>query len=147
MSIDAFFNDLTGGMTRPEAFLALLLAAVAVDRTEDHREVEEKRALEKRSRTLAALKSSEVADIKARLRPRLAPEQIDGLINDACQSLVSDDIAVRLSIFAHCCDIIFADHKVHSLERTFLRTLILKLQIDEAQAEKLLRALKEKNQI
>jgi len=147
MSISAFFDEIAGGMSREQSFMALLLSAVWCDQKEDRREVEELRALEKRTRTLSALSQTEVDDIKRRLHPRLVPDRINELIADACLSLRDEKAEVRLSIFAQCADIVFADRKVEKAERQFLQTLAVQLSLDEADATKLLRALKEKNLI
>ena len=147
MSVSAFFEEISGGMTKEEAFMALLLSAVWIDRKDDAREIEAKRVLEKRSRTLAALSPDQIKAIKERLRPRTIPDRINHLIEDACSSLAAEKVDVRLSIFAHCVDMVFADRRVDKLEKSFLTELIRRLSLDEQEAASLLRALKDKNRL
>lgn len=145
MSLSNIFDDIIGGMTKEEAFLAILSAAVMIDGEKDGREAEELEALIRRSRTLAALKPNEAAAFKAKIEPRLAKDKINELVSDACASLKQEKPDVALSLLAHCCDIIFADQHVRTEERTFLQALIAALGIPESDAEMILRALKVKN--
>ena len=147
MSVSAFFEEISGGMTKQEAFMALLLSSVWIDRRDDAREIEEKRALEKRSRTLAALSADQIREIKERLRSRTTPDRINHLIEDACTSLANENADVRLSIFAHCTDIVFADRRLDKSEKSFLTDLSHRLSLDEKEAALLLRALKDKNRV
>ena len=87
MSLSNIFDDIIGGMTKEEAFLAILSAAVLVDGEKDAREAEELEALIRRSRTLSALKPNEVAAFKAKIEPRLAKDKINELVSDSCASL------------------------------------------------------------
>ena len=145
MSLSNIFDDIIGGMTKEEAFLAVLSAAVMIDGEKDGREAEEFEALTRRSRTLAALKPNEAAAFKAKIEPRLTKDKINELVSDACASLKQEKPDVALSLLAHCCDIIFADQHVRTEERTFLQALIAALAIPEQDAEMILRALKIKN--
>jgi tellurite resistance protein len=145
MSLSNIFDDIIGGMTKEEAFLAVLSAAVMIDGEKDGREAEELEALTRRSRTLAALKPNEAAAFRAKIEPRLTKDKINELVSDACASLKQEKPDVALSLLAHCCDIIFADQHVRTEERTFLQALIAALAIPEQDAEMILRALKIKN--
>ncbi len=145
MSLSNIFDDIIGGMTKEEAFLAVLSAAVMIDGEKDGREAEEFEALTRRSRTLAALKPNEAAAFRAKIEPRLTKDKINELVSDACASLKQEKPDVALSLLAHCCDIIFADQHVRTEERTFLQALIAALAIPEQDAEMILRALKIKN--
>jgi uncharacterized tellurite resistance protein B-like protein len=147
MTLNAFFDEISGGMTREEAFMALLLASVWIDRNEDPREVEEKRALEKRTRTLSGVPEKQIADMKDRLRTRLTPERIDHLIEDACDSLTSEKPDVRMSIFGHCVDVVFADRRFDKLEKKYLTTLIERLKIDHQDATAMISVLRDKNNL
>jgi uncharacterized tellurite resistance protein B-like protein len=147
MTLNAFFDEISGGMTREEAFMALLLASVWIDRNEDPREVEEKRALEKRTRTLSGVPEKQIADMKDRLRTRLTPERIDHLIGDACDSLTSEKLDVRISIFGHCVDVVFADRRFDKLEKKYLTTLIERLKIDHQEATAMINVLRDKNNL
>ena len=147
MSVSAFFDEISGGMSREEAFMALLLAAVWSDLKEDLREVEEKRALERRTRTLSTLTPEQLVAMKDRLRPRLVADRFNHLVEDACSSLANEKPDVRLSIFAHCVDIVFCDRRLDKMEKSFLTDLTARLKIDDQDATNILKALKEKNML
>jgi uncharacterized tellurite resistance protein B-like protein len=147
MTIDAFFDEISGGMSREEAFMALLLGSVWIDRDEDAREVEEMHGLETRTRTLHGLPRHQIAAIKSRLRPRLVPTRIGELVEDACNSLMTEKHEVRLSIFAHCLDIILADRRWDNLEKKFLSRIVEHMKIDQDEAKKMTIVLLEKNNI
>jgi hypothetical protein len=145
MGLNSIFDDMIGGMSKEEAFIAILSAAVLIDGEADGRETEEIDALIRRTRTLSPLKPNEVSAFKDKIAPRLAKDKINDLLMDACASLKQEKPDVALSLFAHCCDLVFADHHVRNDERTFLQTLIRELSIPETDAEMILRAMKAKN--
>jgi hypothetical protein len=146
MSIDKFFDDIMGGMTKEEAYYALLAAAVMIDEEENAQEAEELAALTNRTRTLSALSRTDMAAIAGKIRPRLAKDKIQDLIVDACSSLKQEKPEVGLAIFAHACDIIFADKVVKNQEKVFLKDLVQHLGIVEAEAEMMLKAIRAKNE-
>lgn len=101
MSIDKFFDDIMGGMSKEEAFFALIAAAALIDDEQHAQEAEELQALVHRTRTLSALSRADMAAIEAKIRPRLTKDKIQDLIVDACSSLKQEKPDVGLSIFAH----------------------------------------------
>lgn len=146
MSIDSFFDNIMGGMSKEEAFYALLAAAVMVDEEEHAQEAQELAALAARTRTLSVLSQSDIAAIREKIAPRLAKDKIKDLIVDACSSLKQEKPDVGLAIFAHACDIIFADKVVKNQEKVFLKELVGHLGIAEADAEMMLKAIRAKNE-
>ena len=146
MSIDKFFDDIMGGMSKEEAFYALLSAAAMIDDEQHAQETEELMALVHRTRTLSALGKADIMAIETKTRPRLAKDKIQDLIVDACSSLKQEKPDVGLSIFAHCCDIIFADRVVKNQEKVFLKDLVTHLGIGDGEAEMMLKAIRAKNE-
>jgi tellurite resistance protein len=145
-SIDSFFDEIMGGMTKEEAFYALLAAAMLIDEEEHAQEAEELTALVHRTRTLSAVSRSDMTAIEGKIRPRLAKDKIKDLVADACSSLKQEKPEVALAIFGHACDIIFADRVVKNQEKAFLKDLIGHLGISEAEAETMLKAIRAKNE-
>ncbi|MFN7179060.1 TerB family tellurite resistance protein [Hyphomonas sp.] len=146
MSINDILDQILGGMTKEEAFYALLAAAMLIDGEADEREEQELAALAQRTRTLSALKPGDLQKLKEKIDPRLQKGSIDSLIADACASLRSESPAVGLAIFGHCCDIVLADRIVRNEEKIYLKTLIEKLSIDQKEAESMLHAIRAKNE-
>jgi len=114
-----------------EAFLCLLLCAVSVDGVFAREEQEEVKALILRARTLKTLDQSQLAKANAVIQKRLA-ERKDGL-EEACTTLPSD---MRLSIFAHCVDIVLSDGNLAAVEAEYLNriTTMLELRPDDARS-------------
>ncbi len=146
MSIDKFFDDIMGGMSKEEAFFALIAAAALIDDEQHAQEAEELQALVHRTRTLSALSRADMAAIEAKIRPRLTKDKIQDLIVDACSSLKQEKPDVGLSIFAHACDIIFADRVVKNQEKVFLKDLVTHLGVADVEAEMMLKAIRAKNE-
>lgn len=146
MSIDKFFDDIMGGMSKEEAYYALLASAMMIDQEENAQEAEELAALASRTRTLSTLSKTDLVAIEGKVRPRLAKDKIQDLIVDACSSLKQEKPDVGLAIFGHCCDIIFADKVVKNQEKVFLKELVTHLNINDAEAEMMLKAIRAKNE-
>lgn len=146
MSIDKFFDDIMGGMTKEEAFYALLAAAMMIDQEENAQEAEELLALANRTRTLSALSKADLVAIEGKVRSRLTKDKIQDLIVDACASLKQEKPDVGLALFGHCCDIVFADKVVKNQEKVFLKDLVTHLNINDTEAEMMLKAIRAKNE-
>ena len=111
--------------TIPEAFLCLLLEAAFSDGSIAPEEKDEIAALVKRSRTMKRLSPQQMAAVNQTVNERMR-ERKDGL-REACLALPAD---MRLSVFAHCVDIVLADRQLRETEETFLNRVIEFMQLD-----------------
>lgn len=130
------------GLSPAEAAYALLAAAAAVDGKISAEENEELTALCHRSRTLARLSPDKLEAMRIALAPRLEPSKIGALIDHAAKSLPAK---MRLAVFGHCADLIFADRVVLKSEKDYLTQLIKLLSLPADAAEGMLRAMRAKN--
>jgi uncharacterized tellurite resistance protein B-like protein len=141
-----FFYSITSlfrpGMAPAEAIYSLLAAAAAIDGKISPEESQELTALCHRSRTLAKLGPAKLEVLRASIAPRLERGKIAALIDHAAKSLPGK---MRLAVFGHCADLIFADRTVMKSERAFLTRLIALLALPAQQAEDMLRAIRAKN--
>lgn len=126
--------------TVPEAFLCLLLASAMADGVMSSAEQMEIAALSRRSRTLKHLDGAQMAAINATVKQRLDTRP-DGL-REACEILPDD---MRLSLFAHCVDIVLADGRLAPVELQFLNHIIGLLRIEPAEGKRMVEALLIKN--
>lgn len=140
-SITKDFNtQVTTDWSIPEAFLCLLFSAANADGMVSDEEREEIFALVHRSRSLKGLTPQQLGEVNAAINQRLATRP-DGL-QEACASLPMD---MRLSVFAHCVDIILADGKMLQTEADFLNTLVGAMHLQPADAKRVLDVILIKN--
>lgn len=130
------------GMKAHEAYYALIAAAVSIDGKVTVEEGLELAALAHRTRTLSKLTREQLEGLRRQTAPRLERDKLAELIDHAAKSLPRK---MRLSIFAHCCDLVFADRVVLQSERDYLKRLIVLLNIPEETAEETMRAIRAKN--
>ena len=123
-----------------EAFLALLLSAIGVDGRVTAEEQNELMALVTRSRALKSMTQQQLAQANQTVSQRLQSRP-NGL-QEACESLPTD---MRLTVFAHCVDIILADGELHSVEADYLNRITTYLGLDRADAERVQQVLLIKN--
>lgn len=112
------------GWTIPEAFVAVLFAAVTCDGELAAVEHEELMALVHRSRALKSLTSQQLVDINVKVAARLRDS--DTALREACEALPED---MRLPLFAHALDLILADGELMVDEADFLNSLIQYLEL------------------
>lgn len=112
------------GWTVPEAFVAILFAAVTCDGEIAAVEHEELLALVHRSRALKSLSVRDLSAINVKVAGRLRDEP--GALRAACAALPED---MRLPVFAHALDLILADGELTIDEADFLNALILNLDL------------------
>tara|TARA_R110001599_G_scaffold39343_10_gene120231 strand:- start:1742 stop:2263 length:522 start_codon:yes stop_codon:yes gene_type:complete len=124
----------------PEAYMALILSAAFSDGELAPEERQEIAALVMRSRTMKRLDQSELAKVNATVNERLQSRP-DGL-KEACNSLPSD---MRLSVFAHCVDIVLADGELRQSEADFLNKITSLLRLDADKAKQVLTVVMLKN--
>ena len=111
--------------TIPEAFLCLLLEAAFADGTISPEERDEIAALVKRSRTMKRLSPQQMAAVNQTVNERMR-ERKDGL-REACLALPMD---MRLSVYAHCVDIVLADRQLREKEEAFLTRVSEIMQLE-----------------
>ena len=127
--------------TTPEAFIAILLAAVTCDGELSAVEHEELLALAHRSRALKSLSPNQLGGINTRVAERLRDS--DDALRQACMALQSD---MRLPAFTHALDLVLADGELNEEEADFLNTLILHLKLNRDDVERVADVIVMKNQ-
>lgn len=126
--------------TIPEAFMCLILSAAVADGTFAPEERSEVAALAKRSRVLKSMNPAELEAANAVVKKR--SESRPEYIREACEALPTD---LRLSVFAHCVDIILADGELQQSEADFLNRMIAHMAIAQVDAERIMGVLLVKN--
>jgi uncharacterized tellurite resistance protein B-like protein len=138
--VDAFNRQRKLDWTITEAFLGLLLSAAMADGVMSPEEYAEIAALTRRARTLKHLTPAELAATNAAVKQRLDTRP-DGL-REACEVLPED---MRLSLFAHCVDIVLADGRLLPVELHFLNHIIGLMGINPAEGKRIVETLLIKN--
>lgn len=126
--------------TVPEAFICLLLSAASADGQVTREEQAEIHALANRSRALKSLSPAQLASVNATVSERLRSRP-EGL-REACESLPAD---MRLTVFAHCADIILSDGALVAVEADFLNRIVALMGLDAADGKRVLEVLLVKN--
>ncbi|MEQ8557340.1 MAG: tellurite resistance TerB family protein [Henriciella sp.] len=126
--------------TIPEAFLCLLLEAAFADGTLAPEEREEIAALVKRSRTMKRLSPQQMAAVNQTVNERMR-ERKEGL-REACLALPVD---MRLSVYAHCVDIVLADRQLRETEEDFLNRIAEIMHLDPDMSTAIRRVMLIKN--
>jgi uncharacterized tellurite resistance protein B-like protein len=137
---EQFHTQRNTDWTVAEAFVCLLLAASAADGVVSQDEQAEIRALVDRSRALKSVPRDKLAAINAVVSQRLQSRP-NGL-REACESLPAD---MRLTVFAHCCDIILLDGTLQPVEADFLNRIMSFLAIGAEDGKRVLEVLLVKN--
>ena len=124
----------------PEAYMAIILSAAFADGELAPEERQEIAALVMRSRTMKRLDQAELAKVNAIVNERLKARP-EGL-KEACNSLPSD---MRLSVFAHCVDIVLADGELRQAEADFLNQVTALMHLEADKAKQVLTVIMLKN--
>lgn len=130
------FRHRNTGWTIPEAYLAVLIHAALADGTLDAEESGSITTIARRSRALSALSPADLAAANNTVNERMKnrPEAL----KEACQTLPADMV---MSVFAHCVEIILSDGQLLRQEAEFLQKLAPLLDIDEANARRIMEVL------
>jgi uncharacterized tellurite resistance protein B-like protein len=126
--------------TIPEAFLAILFAAVTCDGELAAVEHEELMALAHRSRALKTVSAKQLAELNIRVVERM--RRTDTMVSDACAALPAE---MRLSAFSHALDLVLADGEINRDEAAFLDQLSRNLELSLGDIERIADVLVEKN--
>jgi uncharacterized tellurite resistance protein B-like protein len=102
--------------------------------------MEEVKALLMRSRALKAMNQNQLAAANKVIQQRLA-ERPNGL-EEACKSLPAD---MRLTVFAHCVDIVLSDGTLAGVEADFLNQITALLGLEAEEAKRVMEILLIKN--
>jgi uncharacterized tellurite resistance protein B-like protein len=124
----------------PEAFVCLLLSAAVADGNCSPEERVEIESLSRRSRALKSVSPAQLAKANAVVRQRLDGHP-DGL-REACESLPED---MRLSLFAHCVDIVLSDGLLVPSEIDFLSRIMNFMGINPSEGRRVMEVLLIKN--
>jgi uncharacterized tellurite resistance protein B-like protein len=124
----------------PEAYMCLILAAAFCDGELASEEKQEIAALVMRSRTMKTLPAAELAKVNVTVNERMKVRPT--ALEEACNALPPD---MRLSVFAHCVDIVLADGELRQSEADFLNRATTFLRIDADKAKQVLAAIMLKN--
>lgn len=136
----SFSEQRSTDWTIGEAFMALHLSAVSADGRLSEEEHAELFALAKRSRVLKSMTQDQLAQTNNVVNQRLT-ERPDGL-QEACESLPHD---MRLTVFAHCVDLVLSDGELHSAEADYLNKITAFLGLERSEAERIQQVLLIKN--
>jgi tellurite resistance protein len=143
---DDIFKGVQGSMGKEEAFFAVLAVAMFIDGKVAPEEQEELAALAHRTKTLKQIGDDQIRKWLGDWRDDLEDKtKIKNLIANAVSSLSREPKEMRMSVFLHACDIVFADRVINVQEQEYLRDLIKKFELDENEAAVNMRALKIKN--
>lgn len=123
-----------------EAFMCLIVSAAYADHELADEEKQEIAALVRRSRTMKRHTPAELAQINQTVNKRL--RERENALQEACQSLPHD---MRISLFAHCVDIVLADGKLLPTEATFLNTITELMGLDADRAKEVMTVIMHKN--
>jgi uncharacterized tellurite resistance protein B-like protein len=126
--------------TAPEAFLAILFAAVTCDGDLAPVEHEELMALAHRSRALKTVNPKQLAELNISIVERM--RRSDTMLRDACAALPAE---MRLSAFSHALDLILADGEINRAEAAFLDQLSGGLDLALSEIERIADVLIAKN--
>lgn len=126
--------------TIPEAFLAILFAAVTCDGELATVEHEELMALAHRSRALKTASAKQLAELNTRIVERM--RRTDTMVRDACAALPME---MRLSAFSHALDLVLADGDINAAEAAFLDQLSRYFDLPLGDIERVARVIVEKN--
>lgn len=123
-----------------EAYICLLLSAASVDGRIAAEEQVEIMALARRSRVLKSVDAKQLtqANAIATERTRTRPDAL----RQACDALPAD---MRLSVFAHCVDIVLADGELVPGEADFLNRITAYFGLAEVDARRVMEAILIKN--
>jgi uncharacterized tellurite resistance protein B-like protein len=125
----------------PEAYLCLLLSAAVADGMISHEEQSEVQSIAQRSRVLKALDAGQLAQTNRVVTQRMSERPLG--LQEACQALPAE---MRLTLLAHCIDIVLADGALGRTEADFLNTLTGYLEVPTETAKRIMEVMLIKNQ-
>ena len=120
----------------PEAFLGVLYSAANADGSFDNKEVDIIKGVVSRSRAMTSVAPADLARADASVNEKIKTRP--NALQEACSTLPPD---MCLPMFAHCVDIILADGQLLKPEAEFLQNLAKLLDIDEANARRVMEVL------
>lgn len=126
----------------PEAFLTVLFGAATCDGDLAAVEHEELLALVHRSRALKSLTAKQLSELNEKIINRMRGSEV--ALRDACSELPAE---MRLPAFAHALDLVLADGELNQDEADFLNGLILNLNLDRADVERVADVIVMKNSV
>jgi uncharacterized tellurite resistance protein B-like protein len=136
-----FANRRNSDWSIPEAYLCLLLSAAVADGVMSREEQFEVQSIAQRSRVLKALDAGQLSQANRVVTQRMS-ERPSGL-QEACLTLPSE---MRLTVLAHCIDIVLADGALERPEAEFLNTLTGYLEVPTETAKRIMEVMLIKNQ-
>lgn len=130
------FKYRTTDWSIPEAFLGILFKAAMADGTFDEVEIAAIQTIAGRSRALTSMSPEDLARTNNSVNDKLR-NRPDAL-KEACGTLPAD---MCLPVFAHCVDIILSDGQLLPAEAQFLAELTTLLDIEAANARRVMEVL------
>lgn len=124
----------------PEAFVAVLFAAVTCDDALAAIEHETLLALAHRSRALKSLAPAELGEINVKIAARLREQE--AALREACEALPTD---MRAATFAHALDLVLADGELNQDEADFLNAIVQHLGLAREDVERIADVIAMKN--
>ena len=144
------FDSILGGSNAPvtfnkeEAFWGLMVAVTAIDGHISDEEVDDLIKFSNRTKLLSGIRGQMFNNMNDKIFRLLKKEGVQSLVDASVAALPSE---LAISTFAVCTDLIYSDGTVDTDEQKFLEMLMGKLNIDSAQAMKIVEVKKKKNKI
>lgn len=130
------FRHRNTGWSIPEAFLGIMFQAAMADGAFDAAEVAAIQQVASRSRALNSVSPQELAAANNSVNEKL--KNRPDALKEACETLPAD---MCLPVFAHCVDIILSDGQLLKPEAEFLQQLAQMLDVDPANARRVMEVL------
>jgi len=121
----------------------LYTAATCVDGSVPPSESTELLSLLTRAPTLFELSVDVLTGFVEEVQVAATVNDLDQLIDHALRTLPYSEIQ-SLSIYANCCELIYADHELHPKEEAFLKKIARKLRLPKSSQKLIERVLQEK---
>ncbi len=120
----------------PEAFLGIMFKAAMADGAFDEVEIATIQTVAGRSRALTAMSPQDLARTNDLVNEKI--KNRPDALKEACGTLPAD---MCLPVFAHCVDIILSDGQLLQTEAQFLAELTILLDIEPANARRVMEVL------
>lgn len=143
------FDKVLGGqgsentpLSKPEAFASILLVTVAADGHVSDEEAELFNTVVNRMQLFRDINGQQYSQMMDKLIGLLKRHGHQNLLTRACAALPED---LRLTAFAVCTDLVFADGTVEADEKVLLENIQTTLQISDEQALQIVEVMQIKN--
>ena len=131
-------------LNQQESFLGILLSAVAADGHISDEETADFISIANKAKVVQDMSGQQFNSTIDKLFKILRRDGVDQLVELSVKGLPPD---LRLGTFTIACDLLFSDGSVEKEEEQVLEKLIAKLEINEANAMKVVEVISIKNKV